>query len=414
MKNITRIILFLFAISILGTGCKSQANTRDTGSIRDIFAGTAGVFILKEDNTLWGVGYNRSDQFGFAGATTQDPQIARINDESGAPFLGVKSVAAGENHTVILKDDGTIWGAGDSTFGELGLGGGNLGVFTQLQAENSPISGVKAIAAGNNSTFYIDSSGSLWAAGYNYYGELGLGNQGIQSSFKKAESVGLNIKAISAGMRHTVLLKEDGTIWTAGYNVNGQLGLSDTEDRNSFTEVKGMGSGITAVAAGNYHTVILKSDGSVWTAGSNYWGQLGLVGINDQPNFTRVSDENGSALTGVKEIAARGNITVLVKADGSLLFAGNYTDTEGTAAFGAETGFTADPAKQAGGTGFSVLVPEQGAAAKFAGVKKIVLGNNSIYVIAADDRLWVAGSNRYGQLNLALDTENTTVLKLVD
>ena len=411
MKNITRLILFLAVISILGTGCKSQAKTTETGSIRDIFAGVSDVYILKDDNTLWGAGFKRSD---LSGASAGEPRIVRINDESGAAFSGVKSVAAGENHTVILKEDGTIWGAGDSTFGELGLKGGKLEVFTQLKAGAGPISGVKAVAAGNNSTFIIAGDSTLWASGYNYYGELGLGNKSELSIFIKVESAGQNNKAIAAGIRHTALLKEDGTLWTAGYNFNGQLGLGDTEDRNTFTAVRSAGSGISAVAAGNYHTVILKSDGSVWTAGSNYWGQLGLSGANDQKDFIRASDENGGALTGVSEIAARGDITVLVKADGSLLVAGNYTDTEGTAEFGSEAGAALDNTKKAGGSGFAALVPEQGAAAKFAGVKKVVLGNNSIYVIDTDNRLWAAGSNRYGQLNLGPDTVNTSVLKLID
>ena len=411
MKNITKLILLLFAIFILGTGCRSQAQT----GARDIFAGVADVFILREDNTLWGAGYNRSDQFGL-GSASGDPRITRINDEKGSPFGGIKSVAAGENHTVILKDDGTLWGAGDSSYGELGLEGGRLSAFTQLKADGAPISGVKAVAAGNNSTFFIDSEGSLWATGYNYYGELGLGTRVQQSSFKKAESAGKDIKAIAAGIRHTVLLKEDGTLWAAGYNYNGQLGLGadaqgDTADKDSFTEVKDAGSGITGVAAGNYHTVILKKDGSVWTAGSNYWGQLGFSDRSDHLSFTRVSDEKGNPLTGVKDIAARGNITVLLKADGSLLLAGNYTDSEGMVEPASNAGVGED-STQTDGSSFIPLVPEQGA--KFPGVKKIVLGYNSIYVIATDGCLWAAGSNRYGQLSLDSDTETSSVLKLIE
>ena len=439
MKNITKIIFSLIVITVLVSGCKSQAkpaetidtdtiaptntikstntvstiSTIDIGSIRDIFAGVSDLFILQDDNTLWGAGYHRSDRFGFSD-TSGDLRIARINDETGNPFFGVKYVAAGEKHAVILKEDGTIWGAGDSSFGELGFGGGNLMAFTELGSGKSPIGGVKTIAAGNNSTLYIDSDGSLWVSGFNYYGELGLGSRDQQSSFKQAESAGKNIKTVTAGIRHTALLKEDGALWAAGYNFNGQLGLGDTEDRNDFTEVKNAGAGIKAVATGNYHTVILKSDGSVWTAGSNYWGQLGLPGIYDQPNLTRVSDENGSELRSVKEIAARGNLTVLVKADGSLLLAGNYTDTEGTAEFGSEAGAAIDSTKQAGGSGFAALVPERGTLIKFAGVKKLVLGNNSVYVIDTDNRLWAAGSNRYGQLKLDLKTVTTPVLTLIN
>ena len=434
MKNSTR-LAFLTIILAVGSGCKTQPAVTDfPDHIRDIYAGVANMFILRDDNTLWGLGYNRSDQLGLGAGVQGDdsgaPQFTRINDDTGAPFSGVQSVAAGENHTLILKDDGTLWGAGDSTNGELGMGGGKLQVFTQLKAGGSPLSGVKALAAGNNTSFFIASDGSLWASGYNYYGELGMGNRDAQLSFTKVESAGQNVKALAAGMRHTVLLKEDGTLWAAGYNFNGQLGLGDTDDRTTFTEVKDAGTGIVAVAAGSYHTVILKSDGSVWTAGSNYWGQLGFSGKADRLTFTRVSDENGNPLSDVKEIAARGNITALLRADGSLLLTGNYAETEGVnpplpdaAAPGVSSESSAensaessakDSGEDSAKSSFIPLVPEKEEASEFGGVKKIVLGYNSIYVIASDGRLWAAGSNHYGQLSLGFDTENSPALKLIN
>ena len=421
MKNITK-LTFLLVIFVLGTACKSQpAATISPESIRDIYAGVANVFILKEDNTLWAVGYNRSDQLGLGDSANASGslQIACINDDTGAPFSGVKTVASGENHTVILKDDGTLWGAGDSSGGELGLDSGRLKVFTQLRAGAAPISGVQAVAVGNNNTFFINSDGDLWASGYNYYGELGLGNRDTQLSFTKVESAGSNVKILAAGIRHTVLLKEDGTLWAAGYNFNGQLGLNDTEDRNSFSEVKEAGSDISAVAAGSYHTVILKSDGSVWTAGSNYWGQLGFAGKNDRHSFTRVSDENGNPLTGVRAIAARGNITVLLKADGSLLLAGNFTGAEGSIELSSDAAPPENSASDetdgnSAKSSFVSLVPEKDSAAKFGAVKKIILGYNSIYVVDSDGRLWAAGSNRYGQLSLDPATEVLSTLKLIN
>ena len=419
MKKMSVSIVLLAVILMLGTGCRSKPAITDPfgfGDIKDIFAGVAGVFVLREDNTLWGAGYNRSEQFGLASpGIASRVELSRINDETGAPFTGAKLVAAGENHAVILKEDGTLWGAGGSSFGELGLSEERLGVFTRLKASGSPIDGVKAVTAGNNSTFYLDRDNSLWASGYNYYGELGLGNRDMLNSFTKIDSAGQNVKAVAAGIRHTVILKENGTLWAAGYNFNGQLGLGDTGDRSTFTEVRGAGSDIAAVGAGNYHTVILKNDGTVWTAGSNFWGQLGFAGKNDRQSFTRVSDENGNPLTGVKEIAARGNITVLLKADGSLLLAGNYADSEGRIDLSsdAEPPASEEADQDSDKSSFVSLAVEDGNT-RFGGVEKIILGYNSIYVVASDGRLWAAGSNRYGQLSLDLETEIVSALKLID
>ena len=423
MKNAIKPVLFSLAIFLLITACKSQPAAGNGIKIRDIFAGASNVFILRDDDTLWAAGYNRSDQFGLGntssdnnsggtntgGANTSGAYFVSINDDTGTPFSGVETVSAGENHTVILKNDGTLWGAGDSSRGELGLGIGKYPVFTRLTSKDGPVTGVKAAAVGNNSTFFIGSDNSLWATGFNYYGELGVGNRDTQSNFVNVETAGQNIKAIAAGLRHTVLLKEDGTLWAAGYNFNGQLGLGDTEDRNSFTEVKNAGSGIIAVAAGNYHTVILKNDGSVWTTGSNSLGQLGFAGKGDLSSFTRVSDEKGRPLSAVRMIAARGNLTVLVKSDGSIIMAGDYSDPKeiNVPDFSIAVDETKpDTAK----SGFVSLVPGGGASSKFAGVQKITLGYNSIYVIASDGSLWVAGSNRYGQLSLGSETQTSAAL----
>jgi hypothetical protein len=71
-----------------------------------------------------------------------------------------------------------------------------------------------------------------------------------------------------------VALKSDGMVWSWGDNSRGQLGDDTTTDRPTPIQVSGL-SGVTAVAAGNHHTVALKSDGTVWAWGENSKGQLG-------------------------------------------------------------------------------------------------------------------------------------------
>src|SRR3954468_4767834 len=67
--------------------------------------------------------------------------------------------------------------------------------------------------------------------------------------------------AIAAGGSHTVALKNDGTVWTWGYNQNGQLGDGTTTQRTAPVQVSGL-SGVVAVAAGYEHTLVLKSNGT--------------------------------------------------------------------------------------------------------------------------------------------------------
>ena len=85
------------------------------------------------------------------------------------------------------------------------------------------------------------------------------------------------IVSVAAGYQHTVLLDANGNVWTSGANDFGQLGRETSSDRDStFTQVTvGDGVKIKAIAADGSHTVLLDENGNVWTAGSNYYGQLG-------------------------------------------------------------------------------------------------------------------------------------------
>jgi len=83
--------------------------------------------------------------------------------------------------------------------------------------------------------------------------------------------------AVAAGQYHSVAAKNDGTVVAWGYNNNGQLGDGTTTQRNTAVAVIGA-SNVVAIAAGT-HTLTLKGDGNVWATGLNTNGQLG-VGTN--------------------------------------------------------------------------------------------------------------------------------------
>jgi alpha-tubulin suppressor-like RCC1 family protein len=155
--------------------------------------------------------------------------------------------------------------------------------------------------------------------------------------------------------------------------------------------------------------VILKGDGSVWTAGQNYQGQLGFGGKQNRLTFTQAPDDQGNPLRDVQEIAARGDLTLACKNNGTLLMAGSYAVPEPPAT--GELPPVEDEAAEGAKTTFAVVKSD--GAASLDEIKKIALGNTSIYVITTGGRLWAAGSNRYGQLNLGYDTEVSPVLRSI-
>ena len=114
--------------------------------------------------------------------------------------------------------------------------------------------------------------------GWNFYGQLGIRN--FISTNVPVLILASNVVSIAAGGCHSLLLKTDGSLWGMGRNIEGQLG--DGSYATYPTPPNGVdvpemivASNVVAIAAGQYHSLFLKSDGSLWAMGQNTQGQLG-------------------------------------------------------------------------------------------------------------------------------------------
>ena len=88
-----------------------------------------------------------------------------------------------------------------------------------------------------NSTFILKNDGTVYGTGYNDYGQLGLGNTNDKNTFTQVNTNAQNVKSIVCGNSYTFILKKDGTAYSVGYNRYGQLGLGDNTDKSTFTQV---------------------------------------------------------------------------------------------------------------------------------------------------------------------------------
>jgi alpha-tubulin suppressor-like RCC1 family protein len=129
------------------------------------------------------------------------------------------------------------------------------------------------VKGGNYHSVALKTDGTVWAWGYNYYGQLGDGTYTDRSTPAQVSNL-TDVKAISTLSSHALALKSDGTVWAWGYNYFGQLGDNTTTNRNTPVQVQNL-TNVVAVAAGGSHSLALKSDGTVWAWGNNYSGQLG-------------------------------------------------------------------------------------------------------------------------------------------
>ena len=92
---------------------------------------------------------------------------------------------------------------------------------------------------------------------------------------------------MAAGANHSLVVKEDGSVWATGRNNNGRLGDGSLTDRNTFKRV--IDGGAVAVAGGGYHSIVLMADGKVMTTGRNEEGQLGDGSNTDRTSFKAVT-----------------------------------------------------------------------------------------------------------------------------
>ena len=256
--------------------------TTNTDNIKDVYCGGSYTIILKNDGTLWGCGANGSGQLGL-GDTTNRTTFTQVTTNAD----NIKSVCCGSSHTLILKNDGTVWGCGHNGYGELGLGNNtNKNTFTQITTN---INDIKEIYCGGSHTFMLKNDSTLWGCGYNYNGQLGLGDSDDRYTFTEIATNANNIKSICCGSHHTLILKNDGSLWGTGRNNCSQLGLGDTTDRTIFTQVTTNINNIKEIYCGAHHAFILKNDGTLWGTGRNDFGNLGLKDTNYRTTFTQIA-----------------------------------------------------------------------------------------------------------------------------
>src|SRR5207249_3627982 len=118
--------------------------------------------------------------------------------------------------------------------------------------------------------------GAVWAWGWNGSGQLGIGN--TTDSHIPTQVPGLSgVSALSGGGYHSLALKSDGSVWAWGDNGDGELGLGNNSNAgtNSPQKIPGL-SGVVQMSSGEEHSLVLKSDGTVWAWGDNHLGQLGV------------------------------------------------------------------------------------------------------------------------------------------
>ena len=370
------------------------------------------AFATPFDNRIRGSvlawGDNQSGELGngtFARSLLAVPVSAP--SPASAPLNNVVQVAGGSRFSLALTADGFVYAWGDDTYGKLGDGRYNFGttVLTSdvptpvLTAPRSPLSNIVAISAGQDHALALAADGTVYTWGRNQYGQLGngqtdeatssIGNPYASQVLAVSGDGALSgVVAIAAGGYHSLAVLNDGTAVAWGYNSSGQLGDGTSglgTDSDTPVTVSALTDAVS-VAAGQYFSLALRTDGTVFAWGYDNDGELGDAnsGTNEAtPIQVSVRDSEGNSLA-VTQLAAGSYHTLALTSDG-IVYAWGSDDTDQLGK---------------GGTAQSLSYPTP-AGLSGSPISALAVGTGtgfSLAIQSVDHTLLTWGANSFGQL----------------
>jgi len=379
-------------LAIAGLAAQSHGQTISQSPL--IAAGANHSLVLKSDGSLWAWGGNDSGQLGD-GTTTNSTSPLHIDDEYTA-------ISTGYAQSFGVKADLSTWGWGNNRQGQYG-DETTLSNLQPLQINNN----FSTIAAGIGHTLAIHTDGSLWSWGYNSYGQLGDDSRTdnfTPTQVSDTDTCAGTYLAVAVGYSHSVALLDDGTgdgagiLCAWGYNWAGQLGDGTTLD--SLTP-KMIDVGptdaplrIKAIAAGASHTLVLATDDTVWAWGSNQNGQLGDGTLVNKLVPTKVPTLAASAIAaGYSHSAALLKSATLTTDGGLYTWGGN--------AFG----------QLGDGTRVDSNKPKLIGTALYSAIATGLRHN--LALLKSDNSVWAWGNNASGQIGDGTTTDSLTPKKIV-
>jgi alpha-tubulin suppressor-like RCC1 family protein len=298
-------------------------------------AGNMFSMALMSDGTVYAWGNNRVGELGIGNKDTTEMPHQVLGPYGEGYLTGITRLAAGDSHSLAVRDDGSMWAWGDNAYGKLGIGTYDEHHTVPYQVRGPDNAGfltnVVDAAAGDSHSLALRSDGTVYACGYNLSGQLGSNDLNYYRSPHQVhgpvsgdEPYLTGIVQVAAGANFSLALKSDGTLWAWGEGGHGQLGLHSNNDHSVPYQVHGPENAgvltdVVDMAAGDHHTLALKSDGTVWAWGEGGSGQLGVHSDNDHTVPYQVHGPgNVGVLCGIIAVAAGDEYSMALRDDGTV------------------------------------------------------------------------------------------------
>jgi alpha-tubulin suppressor-like RCC1 family protein len=233
-----------------------------------VSAGTSHSLGLRQNGTAWAWGLNNSGQLGTGTTTARSSPVSVVGG-----FTDWCQVSAGSYHSLGVRQDGSAWAWGAGSCGRLGSD-----TTTNTSSPVSVIGGFTdwcQVSAGGCHSLGVRQNGTVWSWGYNHCGQLGDGTTTSRTSPVSVVGGFTDWCQVSAGGCHSLGVRENGTAWAWGANTNGRLGDGTTTSTSSPVSVVGGFTDWCQVSAGINHSLGVRQNGTAWAWGFNTSGQLG-------------------------------------------------------------------------------------------------------------------------------------------
>jgi len=267
-----------------------------------ISAGSEQTAALRANGTAWTWGRNNEGQLGDNTILARSSPVLVVGG-----FTDWVQISTGGDHTAALRSNGTAWAWGSGFLGQLG--------DNTNTNRSSPVSVVGGftdwvqISAGGNHTAALRANGTAWGWGFGTSGQLGDNTTTTRSSPVSVVGGFTDWVQISTGSTHTAALRANGTAWGWGTNSSGQLGDNTNTNRSSPVSVVGGFTDWVQISSGNFQTLAVRANGTAWAWGFNGNGSLG-----DNTTTTRSSPVSVvGEFTDWVQISAGGGHTATIK-----------------------------------------------------------------------------------------------------
>lgn len=255
-------------------------NIWDVNTVNHVSFGRENTYIIRSDGTLWATGNGAQGRLGNNQVNSQSSPIQIVGTNWAC-------VAGGWYYCTATKADGTMWSWGQSNNGYLGNG-----AVSPWPAVSSPVqvgSGntwptQRGKMCSGQHTLAVKTDGTLWGWGRGTLGQLGNNstnnsNSPVQiGSDNTWEYATVSRRDDTTGQQFSAAVKTNGTLWMWGHNTDGVLGqnlsMASLQGTSSPVQV-GSNNNWKWVKAGNGNVWAVKTDNTLWGWGNNFWGQLG-------------------------------------------------------------------------------------------------------------------------------------------